>query len=162
MLKYLLYIVSIFNDFMLNFSTTYFSRFLPKRARMYWSRPSSYENAMQSVWHRSVEGSLNKNFQLYKIAFPSPNTTAKSDEILQYRPLYRIGRVQPQEARYIEWWPCHPIDISLLAGLVTGRRLQCAAGAEWQGMYSIHSPLDYQICSSQPRQKSCWAISLRI
>jgi hypothetical protein len=51
------------------------------------------------------------------------------------------------------------ISIFLLANLVTSRRTQCSvAGKALHHTY----PLEYHICSSQPRQKSCWASSLRI
>jgi hypothetical protein len=45
-------------------------------------------------------------------------------------------------------------SIFLLASLVAGRRPQCTiAGNVLHRTY----PLEYRICSSQPRQKSCWA-----
>ncbi len=51
------------------------------------------------------------------------------------------------------------ISISLLASLVAGRRPWATiAGNVLQYTY----PLEYQTCTSRPRQKSCWAISLRI
>jgi hypothetical protein len=56
------------------------------------------------------------------------------------------------------------ISIILLASLVAGRKLQLTAGIYRLAGNVLHHtyPLEYQICSSHPRQKSCWASSLRI
>ncbi len=51
------------------------------------------------------------------------------------------------------------ISIILLACLVAGRKPQCTVAGN---ILHYTYPLEYQICSSQPRQKSCWASSLRI
>ncbi len=53
------------------------------------------------------------------------------------------------------------ISIFLLASLVAGWRLQCTAGAEQQGILHQTYQLEYQICSSQPRQKSLGQLSIR-
>ncbi len=65
---------------------------------------------------------------------------------------------------YTECWPCLLFDILLksiilLASPVAARKLRCTAGADKQGMYST-IPIHWNIKSSQPRQKSCWASSL--
>ncbi len=70
---------------------------------------------------------------------------------------------------YTEWWPCplfwyfvQYVSIFLLASLVAGRKPQCNAGCRLAGNVLHHTyPLEYQICSCQPRQKSYWANSLR-
>ncbi len=55
------------------------------------------------------------------------------------------------------------VSIFLLARLVAGRGPPVFCRATVAGNVLNHTyPLEYQICSSQPRQKSCWASSLRI
>jgi hypothetical protein len=51
------------------------------------------------------------------------------------------------------------ISVFLLASLGVGRRPQCTVA---RNRLNHTYPLEYQICSSQPRQKLCWASSLRI
>ncbi len=67
-----------------------------------------------------------------------------------------------QNAGPVRFFIFFSLTIILLASLVAGRRLPYTAGAGQQGVLHYTYPLEYQICSSQPRHKSCWASSLRI
>jgi hypothetical protein len=70
------------------------------------------------------------------------------------------------EAKYMSAGPVRcfifcSISIFLPACLVTGRRPQWTASAAGNVLHHTY-PLEYQIFSSQPRQRLCWASSLRI
>jgi hypothetical protein len=67
-----------------------------------------------------------------------------------------------QEAKDIDCWPCLPFDIFLLVSLLASMRPECTADALAGNILHQTYPLEYQNCSSQPRQKLCWASSLRI
>ncbi len=69
---------------------------------------------------------------------------------------------------YTECWPCTLFDILFNkyfpAGQPSGRQkttVFCWATVAGNALQDTY-PLEYQICSSQPRQKSCWASSLCI
>ncbi len=74
-------------------------------------------------------------------------------------PLGEVGPQSNQSAGAVRFLIFCSISIFLLASLVAGRRTQCRVA----GNVLYHTyPLEYQICSSQPRQKLCWASVLRI
>jgi hypothetical protein len=72
---------------------------------------------------------------------------------------YEVTTEYRQSAGPVRFLIVCSISIFLLAILVAGRSARCkVAGNVLHHTY----PLEYHICASQPRQKSCWASSLRI
>ncbi len=99
--------------------------------------------------------------------FPHPEMfmNANLDFVICLISIFLVAsQLTAMSTEYRECCPCQLYDILLtkyfvLASLVAGRRPQCTVtGNVLHRTY----PLEYQICSSQPKQKLCWASSLLI